>query len=370
MFCLVIGLGFSESSAMVYDFGKIAQYTNDEVITWSLGQRSIATNRKNVYIVSGGNDVIMFTKSLDGGKTFQSSLQIGDGRYPSIALGKDGAIYVVFTTQSVPYITNSTDGGVTFSAPIYIGKGELANVSVDDNGDVYVVTAGLEGISIFKSIDGGSTFTNLNFPSYSYKYDRSPVITAKEGVLHVTWIRKGNVYFASSKDGGNTFADTVMVSGNLGFIPSDGAPSLAVDSDQKSVYIAWVASIISTKGAITSESRSLYVAKSADEGNTFIVKRIETKSDHAQTPSITTDIAGNIYLTWGDYLVPQSGMDIYFTFSDTGGENFLSPINVTQRHSTTGRPTNMAHPTISVNDAEDALIAFGKYISKSTHCTE
>lgn len=364
LFCLVIGLGFSESTAMAYDFGKFDQYTNDEVITSSPGQRSIAENRKNVYIVSGAYTVssgngVLFTKSSDGGKTFQSSLRIGDGWSPSIALGKDGAIYVVFTKASVPYITKSTDGGVTFSAPIYIGKGEVANVSVDDNGDVYVVTEGLQGIAIFKSIDGGSTFTDLNFPSLSYRYDRMPVITAKGGVLYIAWFKNDwNIYFTNSKDGGITFAETVKVSENVGLGTTSGAPSIAVDSDAN-IYIAW------DLGTLES---SLYIAKSNDEGRTFSVKRIDTKGRHAQAPSIATDVIGNIYLTWMDYpliMNPRKGFDIYFTYSDTGGENFLSPINVTQ-----GRPVDGTHPTISVNDAEDALIAFGKYISKSTHCTE
>lgn len=46
VFCLAIVVGFSEGGALAYDFGNYIQYTNDEVITSSLGQRSIAIQKK------------------------------------------------------------------------------------------------------------------------------------------------------------------------------------------------------------------------------------------------------------------------------------------------------------------------------------
>jgi hypothetical protein len=89
----------------------------------------------NVYVAwarySGGtaNDVILFSRSSDGGVTWSRPKRIanapGELQFTDIGLGPDGAVYVTFRSfdsssskqQSAIHIVKSTDGGVSFTVP-------------------------------------------------------------------------------------------------------------------------------------------------------------------------------------------------------------------------------------------------------------
>lgn len=355
---LIVGICSGKSPAAEYVFGKsvLATSSIDSANTWSLGQRSIATKGKNVYIVTGFAD-IMFTKSTDSGKTFKTPIHIGGGYNPSIALGKDGTIYAVSSAgDGGTAVMKSTDDGESFSSLTSVGGGYFANVTVDDNGDVYVACASYGDFSIFKSTDGGISFVGLNFP-VGY-YDSSPIIVAKGGVLHVSsGGGDGYVYYTKSTDGGATFDEKVMIPEN----PASGGPSLAVDNNSN-VFITWVDRITVTEKNRSYVSENLYVATSKDKGNTFVIKKIDTRGDTPQSPSIAADAGGNVYLSW--QVSQGTGTATFFTMSDTTGDTFLPPIRV----------SSGMYPTIAVNNAQDALIAwtadYKVYLSKSAHCTD
>ena len=87
----------------------------------------------NVYVAwarfSGnlGNDVIMFSRSTDGGRTYSKGTRISDGgaseQFADLAVGPDGAVYLTYRiygegkSPDAIAIVKSTDGGVSWSRP-------------------------------------------------------------------------------------------------------------------------------------------------------------------------------------------------------------------------------------------------------------
>lgn len=331
-----------------YDFGNGIQIRSEAMYPWvgtqSLGQRLIAVRNKNVYVVSG-NVNIMFSKSTDGGKTYKAPILIGPWMSsPSIALSPSGTIYVVFNYGGGGVaITKSTDDGESFSSPVSTGDGHDSIVTVDDNEDVYIASDGPREQGLYKSTDGGATFINLNIPFVYYGW--SPTITAKNGILFVTW---GSVYFSYSTDGGQSFTNPVRVSN------SGGSIALAIDNSLN-IYMAWVDS-----------GGNLYLARSKDKGTTYVVNNI---AKSAGRPSLVVDAVGNVYLSWHQLSQGRTVTDVYFMYSETSGDTFAAPIKVSQ-----GNPNWGNSPSIAVNNAQDVLIVYtskeGVYASKSTHCTE
>ena len=88
----------------------------------------------NVYVAwarytgQAANNVIFFTRSTDGGRTFSKPLRLtGDSaeeQFADIGIGPEGAVYVTYreiahqkSTENRIRIVRSTDGGQSFSAP-------------------------------------------------------------------------------------------------------------------------------------------------------------------------------------------------------------------------------------------------------------
>jgi hypothetical protein len=88
----------------------------------------------NVYVAwarypgQSANNVILFSRSTDGGSTFSSPARLTEGlaeeQFADIGVGPDGAVYVTYReiahqgpTQNRIRIVRSTDGGQSFSSP-------------------------------------------------------------------------------------------------------------------------------------------------------------------------------------------------------------------------------------------------------------
>ena len=93
----------------------------------------------NVYVAwarytgQAANNVILFSRSTDGGRTFSRPARLSQGRgeeqFADIGVGPQGAVYVTFreiahqgpTTNRIR-IVRSTDGGQTFSSPVTVAS--------------------------------------------------------------------------------------------------------------------------------------------------------------------------------------------------------------------------------------------------------
>ncbi len=130
-----------------------------------------------------------YVQSRDGGKTFSKPVKLnpdadtvtcGMERGPRLALGKDGAIHVIwhgfYKKGGGVYYTRSTDGGRTFAPPRRLEEPQYgldnAALAADGRGNVYVLwTGGFPGflrdpesevaspIIWVRSTDNGATFS-------------------------------------------------------------------------------------------------------------------------------------------------------------------------------------------------------------------
>jgi hypothetical protein len=93
----------------------------------------------NVYVAwarysgQAANNVILFSRSTDGGLTFSRPQRLSQGlaeeQFADIAVGPDGAVYVTYReishqgpTQNRIRIVRSTDGGLSFSDPVTVAS--------------------------------------------------------------------------------------------------------------------------------------------------------------------------------------------------------------------------------------------------------
>ncbi len=173
---------------------------------------------------------LIFTRSRDGGKTFEASRPIidipaanfplsgFDGRtangFPQIDIDrKNHRLYVAWSDTrdggADVFVASSTDGGTTWSAPVRVNNDELHNgadhfyqwMAVDRaTGDVYLDFNDRRGdprnlvatITLARSTDGGATFTNYAWttrpwnPRHQFVGDYS-ALAAYAGRVYGAW---------------------------------------------------------------------------------------------------------------------------------------------------------------------------------------
>jgi hypothetical protein len=267
---------------------------------------------------------------------------------PSIALGLDGKIHVVWADyrndvdgrwvsgggidgvndQDI-YYSNSTDGGFTFNKNVKVNddvgsswQGTSVSsrvIAVDSNDKIHVVwgddRGGLQAIYYANSTDGGIKFNNNVRVSDSGIIAYNPAIAVDEnGDVYIVWQDARNptfeIYFAKSTDGGNSFSANKNVSDITGL--SDMQPSIAVNNNL--LGITW---------QTATAQPTIYFADSNDKGDTFRApKGVDddlTNSGKGET-SIAINLTGYICIAWWD--ARNGDRDIFFANSTDGGAIF------------------------------------------------
>ncbi len=324
------------------------------------GQQRVAhyydasNNQDIVYVVAGergtgrysSSQYIYLYKSINGGTTFSKKTRVHPwfGRYPSMAVGADGTIYVVFNRGSGIYFTKSTDGGESFSPAIRIGGEKLSPIiRLDDNGHIHVVYADsfyslLTNVWYAKSTNGGASFTTkkiigYNYPAFSgYKRNMNFEIDNNGGKMYFAWVSTFSgssvhkVIFAKSEDEGNTFSTKIM----------ESYPSRLVDvylkkKEDGSLYLLW--------NRLGASGADIVLSKSGDFGQTFsapatvvqgvpMVSGCDARkcSQPAQTfPTMEIDGKGDIYVAWAQY-AGHLNAESFFARSTDDGATFGDPV--------------------------------------------
>ncbi|MDE1770614.1 MAG: hypothetical protein KGI28_08710 [Thaumarchaeota archaeon] len=192
------------------------------------GTPEIFVSKDNVYAVwmdntSGVYD-ILFAKSIDGGKSFGTPINISqlraDSGYPQLTADGNN-VYVVWT-QTISsqnydiYFAKSTDSGDTFDTPINVSNNYGASgwPQVASDGTIYVSwvdsTPGKFDIFITKSTDGGKTFENYTDVSNSSKESYASKMSVLNNVVYLVWQE------------GNSGNHTIAFSKSTTFVPEFG----------------------------------------------------------------------------------------------------------------------------------------------------
>jgi hypothetical protein len=351
-----------------------------------------------MYIVwsqdSGG---VLFSRSLDGGKTFSSpqnlASSVSGSRLPEIAVDPAGNINVIWTSGSVQgvWLSRSTDTGATFSAPKAIANGvcrcfPATSVATDSAGNIYfswidnasppnlffsrsldqgatfsapiqlsnstnsqlgiwALGLGTNGnvdlvwsecnsqctIWFNQSKDSGATFSSPKMLARALDLDHISLVLDSTGVIYVAYntvpkqipgqpVPIGDVFLASSKDGGNTFSTT-----NLTNNPNPQAFSccaqVAVDSGGN-VDLVWV-----------DPEPVIKFARSTDGGSTFSRTTVPAgTSSEVGFPQIALDSKGGINVIW------TAPNDVFYSRSTDNGTTFSSPQNLSNDNETNQGP--------------------------------
>ena len=291
---------------------------------------------------------IFFSKSVDGGKTFQPAINLsnnnGTSLWPRIAVsGND--IYVIwydYTTHiSEIFFSHSSDGGKTFETtnlsedigvsfnPWIAASGDNVYVVWMDDTPNYIkidVEKPVEEIDVYfgntdillaTSHDRGLTFEITNLSKTPVE-SSAPRISVLGNNVNVAWIQvtqNGHeVYFTKSNDSGLTFNNPKSVSGSV-----TNANNAGILVEDEKIYVNW-------EGG--SNNTDIFIAKSEDGGNSFVKPLNLSNSKAISEKTRDTNMAfskNNLYLVWTD---STKYSNVFFTKSRDGGESFSQPINL------------------------------------------
>jgi hypothetical protein len=268
---------------------------------------NIAVSGNIVHVVWGegtpGDEDIFYTRSLDGGATFGSTINLSDNPglslNPEIAISGNNVYVVWHDHESINAIDifyrRSTDGGTSFEATENLSNSpevseRPAIAAIGDS--VYVVwqedTLTDRDIFFVRSIDGGSTFSIPADLSENDGFSQNPSISTTENIVHVVWEDNtsgtSEILYTRSLDGGLNFnpAESISLNTAGAFVP-------AIATLENNVYVVWSDD---TPGNIGIIFRS-----SSDGGVNFGNTVNLSGNTVSSSPAISTS-ANNVYVVW------------------------------------------------------------------------
>ncbi|MBI1742711.1 exo-alpha-sialidase [Candidatus Acetothermia bacterium] len=293
---------------------------NGSTFSWLPKMIITSTDPIRVYVLwqeiidNGGTHCgdILFARSLDGGQTFETPLNLsndaagsGKGRVNrngwsngslDLVLGPEGNLYATWTEyEGTLWFSRSTDQGATFSAPKPIantGDAKPARdpaLATDAQGTIYLAWA--EGdnptgdIQFTKSTDQGQTFSKPIIAYHDSDYSDAPsLLVDSHGTLHLIYnelsirpqgcLVNGLLHYLRSADGGQTFVKVNSISDPEKdfFIPKN----MGMDG-RGTVYVVWY---IWDRGCTGEEKpRGMGFSYSTDGGQTFASPSVVPDSD-------------------------------------------------------------------------------------------
>lgn len=196
--------------------------------TGQSGTPQISVSKDNIYAVwmdnTSGNYDILFTKSIDGGKSFGAPINISnqhtDSGYPQFAVTGNN-VYVTWTQTIASqnydvFFAKSTDNGVTFGTPVNISNnfGASGWPKIVSDGTIYISwvdsSPGRFDVLITKSSDGGVTFDNSTNVSSSKVESYDSKMVALNNAVYLAWQE------------GNRGNHTIVFSKSATFVPEFG----------------------------------------------------------------------------------------------------------------------------------------------------
>lgn len=306
-----------------------------------------------------GRYQIYLAKSTNRGQSWSAGTLVSPSVYPSanqerpgIAIGPDGAIYVVWHENRAGglninlYLARSDDGGVTFTPAVRVDDTDPQfslqvnpAIAVNCRGVVVVVwkddREGSPRIYAARSLDKGTIFSaNMRIDdgvgtSFASGMPRIAVDTS--GNVYVVWNdnRDGNsnVYLARSTNDGSTFSSSVRVDDTGASSSAQGNPDVAA-SRNGLVAAVWMDS--------RNGKYEIYFAASSNGGVSFgpnVLVASGSGLDDTNAPRIALDRWGNLFIAWE--VRGSADTSISLTMSTNGGTTFAKTLKVSDAPSET-----------------------------------
>lgn len=266
--------------------------------------------------------------SVDGGETFGAAVLVtveeqGEVTMVQTALDEEGNPYLTWLNGSALRFSRSFDGGETFSEPVSIGDGscECCQPQIVVMGEeVHIAYRSLEpgneagdirDIVMVHSEDAGGSFQPVRRVSDAHWYlpacpIAGPSLAVDEGRFHVAWMDgrsqppgtfgRGDVWLATSQDGGATFSANVRI--NMDEEMHHTLPTIAVGPGGR-IHVAWEAHPQGPGSVL------LYYSTSEDGGLSFAPPQVMADSSDSSRgnpskPALVVDPSGRVTLAWLD----------------------------------------------------------------------
>ena len=241
---------------------------------------------------------VFFKRSVDGGKTFEKTINLGNipgGAFDHQIAVMDNFVFVIWEQ------------------------------SPDNNGQIFFKRSVDWGKTFEKTINLGNNTGLSGTPQLSVSEDNSIDIDGNSINVHVIWhdSSKG-IVLRKSDDGGNTFEKAVSLSENypLSFFPK-------ITTQGNNVYAIWIT--IYNKG-MENETREVAFAKSMDRGTTFgKAINLTNFAKISFNPQLASS-GNNVYVLWtnGTFVKDEFPIltDTMFKYSNNSGQTFHDTISL------------------------------------------
>ncbi|MEW6730891.1 MAG: hypothetical protein AB1489_06115, partial [Acidobacteriota bacterium] len=194
---------------------------------WVAVDNFAGTGQGNVYLGwrnFGSTNDMRFTRSTDGGNTFGGNLSIAAGGQGAfVTVGPDHSVYYFWYNSSTAprriTMRKSTDFGVTFGPTITVAN----LVGIGTNGDL--------------ALTGG--FRSNTFPQVGVNPVSGHLYCVFNDVSATTGGDRGNIFLATSTDGGTTWGTPAMVNDDGTTTVQSYQPVIAVRPDGSGLFIGF-----------------------------------------------------------------------------------------------------------------------------------
>jgi hypothetical protein len=261
------------------------------------------------------------------GDAYQGPWRMNESQFlyvddPTVAINEEDVVGVAWADQSRQDIflqIYEPDGQRRFEEPVNVsGSPQIFSwlprmlITSGDASEVLILwqeivfSGGSHGGEIFfaRSTDGGQTFDPVNLSNTlagagkgrlsARRCDNGSLdlTVGPQGDLYAAWTEyEGTLWVSRSTDRGESFSHPLRLAGGGDAKPAR-APSLAVDAEG-AVHLAW------TVGE--DRAADIHIAKSLDRGRSFGEPRVVLETDgHADAPSIAVDGKGTLHLVYAE----------------------------------------------------------------------
>ena len=337
-------------------YGQIAAFENNVYVVW---QESVTES------LPEHNYDIFFVRSEDKGKTFEMPINLSNNiefsERPQIAATRNG-IFIVWTdtidsNNKKIIFTKSIDNGKTFSNPVTLSNNSKNSYNVEIsafNENVYVVwqeqgynnTGEANDSIIFtSSIDNGNNF-NDPIELTAHTSDAFPKINSYGNNVYIVWNnenKKNNgLFFVKSSDKGYNFSKLIKLSDDV----NSGESQLTLNENE--ILVVW-------GGFLGKNIDNIYYVKSNDKGNTFTYSK--TFYEKTITPNNTieynklnkiinnplnVEVTNNdnlSYVVWQNTFSKQNQDILLTVLNNQTGNNFMKLLNLSNNTSISECPS-------------------------------
>ena len=272
------------------------------------------------------NNKLYYCRSTNLGKTWQTPILIDDQTffdgYSNRKLAVDGNnVHIAIGMTNVIYYSRSTDGGSTFEPGRALvskpGDGNLLNYQIRSaNGKVAIAYQGTpdakKGLFMLSSVDGGLTFTDhvitgesTHLSDFWYEGNQMVVVFENETAIPGSWNTDCRVFVSVSNDNGFSFITQKLVYTNEAGVEQTAqcshdihyVPKIAKSGNN--IHIIFIGGIYDDWGGVW---KTLY-ARSTDNGQTFektkdINKGIMADASLQSRQETVVARNGHVYMTY------------------------------------------------------------------------